>query len=325
MTTAGPVGNISQTPRMIASDLTVRAHPSGGGGWNRRARTAPYLFLIPYFLVTLVFFLYPLIYATILAFYQTNGPTSRAFVGLNNFRFVLSDPDFHTALWNTTVFAFFSIFLQLPLSLALALMLNVRSARLKSFFRLAIFAPNLVGQVFVGILFTMLFAPRYGLINKMLHALVGKGLEMNWLQDPSLVMPALIICSLWMYVGFNMIYFLAALQNVDQSLVEAAKIDGAGPWNIFRSVTVPAIMPVATFVVITSTVGSFQLFELPYILLQGFGPRNSGMTVVGYLYNFAFDTGDLGTGAAVGWLLTFIILIISLVQLRLSGTMRNDR
>ncbi|CAN5454223.1 sugar ABC transporter permease [soil metagenome] len=325
MTTAGPLGSISQSPRSIAKDLPVAVRPGGGGGWQRRTRSAPYLFLIPYFLVTLVFFLYPLIYATILAFYQTNGPTSRAFVGLANFKFVLADPDFHTALWNTTVFAFFSIFLQLPLSLALALMLNVRSARLKSFFRLAIFAPNLVGQVFVGILFTMLFAPRYGLVNKLLQALVGKGLEMNWLQDPSLVMPALVVCSLWMYVGFNMIYFLAALQNVDQSLVEAAKIDGAGPWNIFAHVTMPAIMPVATFVVITSTVGSFQLFELPYILLQGFGPKNSGMTVVGYLYNFAFDTGDLGTGAAVGWLLTFIILIISLIQLRLSGTMRSDR
>jgi ABC-type sugar transport system permease subunit len=310
---------------VLTPAIPLQARAGGGGGFNRRAKVAPYLFLIPYFAVTLVFFLYPLIYATILAFYQTNGTTSRAFVGLANFRFVLTDPDFHTAVWNTTVFAFFSIFLQLPLSLALALMLNVRDARLKSFFRLAIFAPNLVGQVFVAILFAMLFAPRYGLINKGLQLLVGWGLEKNWLQDPTLVMPALIICSLWMYVGFNMIYFLAALQNVDQSLVEAARIDGAGPWNIFANVTVPAIMPVATFVVISSTIGSYQLFELPYILLQGFGPRNSGMTVVGYLYNFAFESGDLGTGAAVGWVLTFIILVISLVQLRLSGTMRNDR
>jgi len=327
MTTAGPIGNITQTPRLIPGALgdRTRTGSGGGGGWNRRTRTAPYLFLIPYFLVTLVFFLYPLIYATILAFYQTNGPASRAFVGMANFRFVLRDPDFHTALWNTTVFAFFSVFLQLPLSLGLAMMLNTRNARLKGFFRLAIFSPNLVGQVFVAILFTMLLAPRYGLINKLLQSLIGWGLETNWLQDPKLVMPALVICSLWMYVGFNMIYFLAALQNVDQSLVEAAKIDGAGPWKIFTNVTIPAITPVATFVIISATIGSYQLFELPYILLQGFGPKNSGMTVMGYLYNFAFDSGDLGTGAAVGWLLTFITLIISLVQLRLSGTMRNDR
>src|SRR6185295_6636110 len=125
-----------------------------------------------------------------------------------------------------------------------------------------------------------------------------------------LVMPALVICALWMYVGFNMIYFLAALQNVDQSLVEAARIDGAGPFKVFLNVTVPQIAPVATFVIVTSTIGSYQLFELPYTLLQGFGPRNSGLTIVGYLYNFAFENGDLGTAAAVGWLLTLMVLVI---------------
>jgi ABC-type sugar transport system permease subunit len=207
---------------------------------------------------------------------------------------------------------------QLPLSLGLAMLLNAKRGRMKAFFRLAIFAPNLVGQVFVGILFAMLFTPRYGLFNRALHELVGWGLETRWLGDPSLVMPAVVIASLWLYVGFNMIYFLAALQNVDQSLLEAARIDGAGPWQRFTNVTLPAIAPVATFVVVTSTIGSFQLFELPYTLLQGFGPNNSGLTVVGYLYTYAFDSGDLGTAAAVGWLLTFVILIVSLVQICLS-------
>jgi ABC-type sugar transport system permease subunit len=137
-------------------------------------------------------------------------------------------------------------------------------------------------------------------------------------------MPALIIVSLWMYVGFNMIYFLAALQNVDQSLVEAARIDGASPWKVFTNVTVPAIMPVITFVIVTSTVGSFNLFELPYTLLQGtFGPNNSGLTIVGYLYTWV-QTGDYGTASAVGWLLTFIILGLSLLQIYLSGAARRD-
>src|SRR5262249_34824345 len=130
---------------------------------------------------------------------------------------------------------------------------------------------------------------------------------------------------LWMYVGFNMIYFLAALQNVDQSLVEAAKIDGAGPGNIFLNVTLPSIAHVATFVVVTSTIGSFQLFELPYTLLeQNFGPKQSGLTIVGYLYNQGINTGDFGMGAAVGWVLVFIIFSISLIQIKLSGTARRD-
>ncbi len=164
-----------------------------------------------------------------------------------------------------------------------------------------------------------------------MQELIGWGLDQHWLSDPKLVMPAIIIASLWIYVGFNMIYFLAALQNVDQSLIEAARIDGAGPGNMFLNVTLPAIAPVATFVIVTSTIGSFQLFELPYTLLQGdgsgggFGPNNSGRTVVGYLYTFAFEHGDLGTAAAVGWLLTLIILAVSLIQIRLSRSFGSHR
>lgn len=288
---------------------------------------APYLFLLPYFLITLVFFIYPLGYATLLAFYQTNGPSTKAYVGLSNFTFILTDPTFYKALWNTSIFAFFSIALQLPLSLGLAMLLNTKDGKLKGFFRLAIFAPNLVGQVFVGVLFTVLLAPRYGLFNILLQNLFGWGLEKQWLSDPTLVMPAIVIASLWLYVGFNMIYFLAALQNVDQSLVEAARIDGAGPVGIFFNVTIPAIMPVATFVVVLSTIGSFQLFELPYTLLQasgGYGPNNSGLTVVGYLYQAAFDNGDLGTAAAVGWLLTLLVLAVSLVQIWLSQRVGSE-
>jgi len=315
-----------------ASVALVANVPRTSSGGRRKRRPynpfTPYLFLLPYFVLALVFFVYPLSRAMMLAFYQTNGPASRAFVGWSNFRFILHDNNFHRALGNTTFFAACSLCIQLPLSLGLALLLNRGNNRLKGFFRLAIFAPNLVGQVFVGILFTMFFTPRYGLFNRALQMLFGWGLEQRWLADPDWVMPAVVIASLWLYVGFNMIYFLAALQNVDPGLIDAAKIDGAGPASIFWNVTLPSIMPVATFVVVTSTIGSFQLFELPYTLLQnngaGYGPKNSGMTIVGYLYQFAFDQGDLGTGAAVGWLLTFIILTISLIQIRLSGTARNE-
>lgn len=293
-------------------------HRQAGNWWQFKLKAVPYLMLSPYFLLTLVFFIYPVFYAMVLSFYQTNGPTSRVYVGWSNFSFALHDPDFYTAIRNTLVYAIFSVFLQLPLSLGLALLLNTRSDKLKSFFRLAIFSPNLVGQVFVGVLFMMLFTPRYGLFNIGVQKLVGWGLEERWLTDPTRVMPALIIVSLWMYVGFNMVYFLAALQSVDVSLVEAAKIDGAGPWQIFRNVTVPAIKPVATFVVVMSTIGSFNLFELPYILLQGYGPNNSGLTIVGYLYSYAFDNGDLGMGAAVGWLLAVMVLGVSLVQVYLT-------
>lgn len=292
----------------------------------RAQRIAPWLFLSPYLLLTAVFFVYPVLYATVLAFYQTNGPMSRVFVGWGNFRFVLSDPDFATAMRNTVVFAVASIVIQLPLSLGLAMLLNAKGDRTRGLFRLALFAPNLVGQVFVGILFSVLLTPRYGLLNRGLDALVGWGLETQWLGNPAMVMPAVILASLWIYVGFNMVYFLAALQNVDASLVEAARIDGAGPWGVFWNVTVPQIKPVLTFVVVMSTIGSFNLFELPFALLsQSYGPNNSGLTIVGYLYRNAFQGGDLGLGAAIGWLLTCIILTLSLIQIKLSGSAKEGR
>ncbi len=294
--------------------------------YGRRLAPNPLIFLWPYLLVSVVFFVYPLINAFLLAFQQTNDPVTKEWIGLKNFSFILTDPVFYKALKNTAVFAFFSIFLQLPISLGLAMLLNVSKSKSKGFFRLLIFSPQLVGPIFVGIMFSVMFTKRYGVVNKFVQELSGWGLDVDWLSNPHLSMPALVLIALWLFVGFNMVYFLAALQNVDESLKEAAAIDGAGKWQIFRNVTLPAIKPVATFVVIMSTIGSFQLFELPYNLFpnQNFGPDNSGLTIVGYLYIKAFRNSDIGMGAAVGWILTFIIMIISLIQVRISGTARES-
>lgn len=291
---------------------------------RQSARRTPWVFLSPYLLLTLVFFIYPFINAIILAFHQTNGPKSKVFVGWKNFTFVLSDGDFHTAFWNTTIYALASICVQLPLSLGFAMLLNAKKDRLKGIFRLILFSPHLVGQVFVGIIFALLFMPRHGLFNRFLQRLIFWGLDQEWLSNPALVMPALIIVSMWMYVGFNMIYFLAALQNVDQELTEAAMIDGANAWHRFWTVTVPAIKPVAVFVVIMSTIGSYQLFEMPYAMLQGYGPKNAGLTIVGYLYRTAFETGDLGTGAAIGWVLALIIFTFSMAQMAIVRSVETE-
>ncbi len=282
----------------------------------------PYAFLAPYFLLTTVFFIYPLISAAVLAFYQTNGPKSRTFVGFDNFSFLIHDATFRTAFKNTSVFAFFSLFFQLPLSMGLAMLLNSGKDKLKGVFRLILFSPNLVGQIFVGILFAVLFAPRYGLFNRFTHELVRWGLEERWLSNPMLVMPAIILTSLWMYVGFNMIYFLAALQGVDKSQEEAARIDGAGAAQVFWHVTLPSMRHVLLFVTIMSLIGSYQLFELPLSLLSssnGFGPDNSAVTLMVYLNEVAFNQGDLGLGAAVGWVVALIIFSISQVQIRLGN------
>ena len=285
---------------------------------------APYFFVAPFVLVFSVFGLYPLIKSLVLSFYITSGPQTRVFVGLSNFRFLFSDADFGKAVLNTATFALFSVFLQLPLSLGLALLLNRKRLKGRNFFRLTFFSPNLVGMVFVAVLFVIIFQPQYGLLNRVLHWLVGLDVDTKWLGSRALVMPALVLTSLWMYVGFNMIYFLAALQAVNQDLYDAAKVDGANAWQQFRHVTLPSIKPVAVFVVVLSTIGSFQLFELPYLMLgNSGGPENAGLTVVMYLYQNGFETGDLGYASAIGWTLALGVLVVSLIQMKLTGAWKR--
>jgi ABC-type sugar transport system permease subunit len=293
--------------------------------WTLQRKAAPYVFVAPFIIVFATFMLYPLCHSIVFAFQTSNGPKSTVFVGLDNFRFMVQDPDFWTAVRNTATFAFFSVFLQLPLSLGLALLLSARWVRGRNLLRLAFFSPHLVGQVFVAVLFSLIFIPRFGLLNRAIHAIAGMGLETKWLMDPSLVMPALVLTALWMYVGFNMIYFLAALQAVDEQLYEAAQVDGANRWRQFCHVTLPGIKPVAVFVMIMSAIGSFQLFELPYVLLrQTAGPNQAGLTIVMYLFNTGFTTGDLGYASAIGWALVLIILTISLFQAKVMGLWKRD-
>ena len=287
----------------------------------RHKGPAPYLFLSPYLFLTALFVIVPFINAIALAFYETNGPRSRAFVGLDNFRFLFNDTNFHAALFNTTIFALVSVCVQLPLAMGLALLLNGSGSRVRAIFRLIFFSPNLVGQVLVGILFSVLFTPRYGLIPRGLQALLHRGLEAQWLTDPDLIMPAIVMASLWLWVGFNMVYFLAALQTVDKSLEEAARIDGASPWQVFWHVTLPSIRHVVVFVVIMTVIGSYQLFELPITLQSesyGYGAKNAGLTLITYLNYNGFHSGDLGLGSAVGWVVALIIFTISLIQIRLA-------
>jgi len=315
------------TLKRPAPERTTTTQPRSSDYWQRhQQKWAPYIFVSPFLILFCVFGLYPIVKSLILSLYWTNGPKDVRFIGLANFGFILRDPDFRTAVANTATYAFFSVFLQLPLALGLALLMSQKWIKGREWWRLAFFSPNLLGQVFVGVLFAAIFSPKYGLLNIALSwATNGRiPVDTKWLADPNLVMPAIIITSLWMYVGFNMIYFLAALQAVDRDLYEAATVDGASGWQQFLAVTMPGIRPVATFVLVTATIGSFQLFELPYTMLQNSaGPNNSGLTIVMYLYQNGFVTGDLGYASAVGWTLAVGVLVVSLIQARISGVFKG--
>ncbi|MDX2115896.1 MAG: sugar ABC transporter permease [Planctomycetota bacterium] len=278
----------------------------------RSTTLAAWSLLAPFLLLFIVFTAYPIVRSLVLSTQQTFGPGTTVFVGTSNYRAIFDDPLFYKALLNTSIFTAGSVFIQLPLSLGLAMLLNRPDIRGRAFFRVIFFAPSLVGLVFVAMIFSLLLEKRTGLVNQVLHSWTGFPLDFPWMQQYA--MGALIVAALWMYVGFNMVYFLAALQNVSPELDEAAQIDGAGPWQRFLNVTLPAIAPVGGFVVLLSIIGSFQLFELPWIMFQGPGYDNRALTVVMYLFQAGFEVGDLGYASAVGWILALILIGAALVQ-----------
>jgi len=299
--------------------------PSRRRFWSAQARCAPYVFLLPFVLAFVFFMLYPLARSLVMSFEKMAGGTREArYVGLANYIFLLRDPLFWLACFNTALYAVLLLPIELAASLGLALILNSRAVRFRNFFRFAFFSTYLVGQVFLAVLAYLMLSPRQGLVNRFIGAILPwVGTEMNWRGNPRLAMPAVVLATLWVTVGYAMIYWLAALQAVDPRLYEAAAIDGAGPWMRFRHVTLPGIRPVAIFLILVGTIASLQLFELPYVFFQGPGPSYMGMTIVEYLYGYGIQVGDLGFAAAVGWVLMAMILIVALLQIKATGAMRE--
>lgn len=291
---------------------------SGERWWRLQHRAAPYLFLSPFVVLFCCFMLYPLGRSVVLSFYKTAGPRQMRFIGLDNFRYLLSDHFFWMSVLNTTYYAILFLSLQIPLSLGLAVLLNSPKVRMRNFFRFAFFSSHLVGAVFVAVIFQLLLQQRHGLVNRAIELVFPAiGSEVNWFGKPELAMPAVVMASLWISLGYAMVYFLAALQAVDRDLYEAAEVDGAGRWSRFWHITIPGIRPVLIFMILIGTIGAFQLFELPYVLFYN-AATNYSVTIVMYLFQMGFETGDIGYASAIGWMLVAIILTVSLLQLKVS-------
>lgn len=292
--------------------------------WSLQHRAAPYLFVLPFVLLFSIFICYPLVRSLTLSTYKTVGPRHEIFAGLDNYRFILGDRLFWLAVLNTVSYTIAFLLLQIPLALGLAMLLNSKRVWHRGAFRFAFFSTHLVGNVFVAVLFAQLLSPRSGLINLAIGKLLRRQVEISWLGNPNLAMPSVLLAALWLSVGFGMIYFLAALQAVDQELYEAAEVDGANALSKFWHITLPGIRPVLIFMILVGTIGAFQLFELPWVLFQQTpGPDNRGLTIVMYLFQMGFQVNDLGLASAVGWLLVLLILVVALLQLKFSGATKE--
>src|SRR4051812_7827061 len=199
------------SPTLASWRLGVQQSPSSGHErlWKLQQKLAPYLFVSPFVILFCCFMLYPLCRSVVLSFYKAAGPRQMKFVGLDNFRFILSDRIFWAAVANTTYYTVLFLSLQLPLSLILAILLNNPRLKFRNFFRFAFFSSHLVGGVFVAVIFGMLLAQRHGLINQAIGAAFPFiGTEVNWFGKPELAMPAVVIAALWISIGYGMIYFL---------------------------------------------------------------------------------------------------------------------
>lgn len=307
---------LAERQEVLVEEITK---PQPKSGRRPRHRWEPYLFISPFFILFAIFVAFPLVASIWISLFDTIGLKSRIFVGAGNYVDLAHDPLFRKSLWNTLYLTVGTLILQLPLALLLAVVLNSAAIRGKVFFRFAFFSPVLVAGVFIAIIFGLVFNHEYGMLNTVLASLGVDTTNLKWLQREELVIPALILTGVWRWSGYNMIYFLAGLQAIRQELYEAAALDGAGPWQSFVHVTLPGLRPVTLFVLVMSILGSLQIFDLPYILLRGAGPNDSGLTTVMYLYRMGFQYSRLGYAAAIGWVLFAIIFVISVGQMRAMG------
>jgi arabinosaccharide transport system permease protein len=291
--------------------------------WKRQL--TPYLFISPFFIGYAVFFLYPVLWAFFLSFFQQVGFGGGAeFVGLQNYIRLLSDQLFVRSIFNTSYYAVGSLFIIVPLALMLALALNIRGLKFSNSFRFLYFTPLITSGVVVAIIFRLVFEVEYGLLNNWILKPVGLS-ELRWLRDPLLVMPSIIILGIWRFTGINALYFLTGLQRIPQEILESAQMDGANHFQLLRHITLPLLRPVLTFVIVSAIIGSYNLFGEPFLLVgaEG-GPRNAGLTMTMYLFLNGFRFMKFGYASAIGYSLTLIILLLSLVQLRLLRVFQED-
>ena len=286
---------------------------------NRSHVRVAMFFLAPALIAIGVFFFIPVIAVFILSFtdfdiYSLANLQYARFVGLKNYSRLFEDPLFWKALKNTLYFLLIGGPLSIAVSLAAALLLNSKLVRFKTFFRLAYFAPVVTTLVAISVVWRFVYHPRFGLLNYGLSFL-GIG-NIDWLGDPNWAMPAIILMAVWKNFGYNMIIFIAGLQNIPQELYEAASIDGASPWQQFKAITLPMLAPTTLFIAVITMIGYFQLFAEPYVMTQG-GPLNNTLSIVLYMYQQGFRWWNMGYSAALAFVLFAIILVASVLQSRL--------
>ena len=285
------------------------------GVYRRGDGRAAVLFLLPDLIPFLLFTVLGVLSTLGLSFVHWDLIAAPSWTGLQNYGNLLDDPTFHQVLLNTLYYAVGVVPISTALALVISLGLTV-GRRGSLVMRTAYFAPYITTLAASALIFQWIYDPRSGLIDNILYA-IGVQNPPAWLNSTIWALPALVIFGIWRQIGFNIVLFLAGLQGVDRSLLDAAAVDGAGPWRQFLHVTLPLISPTTFFVVVITTIGSFQVFDQAYVMTNGqFGPDNATNTLVGYLYQKAFVSvgANMGIASAVAWVLFLLVFAVTIVQ-----------
>jgi ABC-type sugar transport system permease subunit len=278
-----------------------------------RRHRLDYLFISPFFIIYGIFHLYPLAWAFFLSFQRWSGFGDMTFVGVDNYRAVLTETVSRAALVNTVIFSAILVPTGVLLALVFAVLLNQRNLLAGGVFRTIYFLPYVTSSVIVAIVFQEIFDKDFGWANAVLRSI---GLPtVPWLTNVVWAKFAIIFLAHWQGLGYNILIMLGGLQSIDREIYEAAAIDGAGRWRTFWSITTPLMRPILLFITIIGTIGVLNLFNQPYILTKG-GPLNSTLTMTLRLYQLAFGSTRYGDGAALGFLLGLLVVLITMVQLR---------
>ena len=272
--------------------------------------------LLPTLLIVLFSF-YPMVKALILSFQSGKG-LSTQFNGINNYIRLFSDPVFKQSVFNTLTYLVIQVPVMLILGLIIANLLNNKYIKFKGFFRTAIFLPCITSLVAYSVLFKSLFSVD-GVVNKFLMFINVIDQPIAWLLDPFWAKIVIIIAITWRWTGYNMMFYLAAMQNIDTSIYEAAKVDGATGIRQFFKITVPMLKPIILFTAITSTNGTLQLFDEAMNITAG-GPGNATMTISQYIYNLSFVyTPNFGYAATVSYAIVFMVAVLAIIQSKVAG------
>lgn len=272
-----------------------------------------YLFISPFFILFLIFGLFPILFSLYLSFHSWSGLGEMSFVGLAQFQYLVTEPVFWQSVGNTFAIWFLSSVPMLFFALVIAFLLNLPNLRMRGTYRTMFFITNVTSIVAVAIIFETIFSNQYGLLNYVL-SLIGIG-SLEWMNSSFLIKVVIASMVVWRFVGYNAIIYLAGLQSIPKSLYEAAVIDGANKIQIFFRITIPLLRPIILFTVIMTTIGSMQIFTEPEVLLGvSGGVGGAGMTMTLYMYNEGFINSNFGYASAVSWMMFIIIGLFSIIN-----------